>query len=750
MSIASGAAFAQSPEPSSADLQAVTVSGSRSAINPNTPSATDSIDRSRLADLNIANPEDSVKYLPNVATRKRYIGDRNGAVETRGTNNRQSARSLVLADGVMLSNFLGAQDQIAPRWSMVFPEEIDRVDVIYGPFSALYSGNAMGAAILFTTRMPKTFEANAAVQLQSQQFDFLGTQKTLKGQLESAFIGNRSGPWSYQLGLSRLDSTSQPTGFASFAKSTVAATAADRVAQGAFSVPNRLGAETLIFGANGGGIERTQQTDVKFKLAYDITPELQTRLTAIRWTNERTAGSEGDTTYLRDSNGAAIYSGNVSVGGMRYSIPANTFSPRAGSEEHNNVALSLKSNYAVGWNIDAVASVYTMSKNLARTSTTAPPTAFQAGAGTLNIQDGSGWQTLDIKLDRRPEGTEAHWLTLGAHMDRYVFKQDNFNTADWRSDLPNATSSIVRGNTETQALFAQDAWTLSPNFKAILGLRVENWRTFGGTSVGGVPSPITLPDRNETATSPKAALEYSPGADWLFRASVARATRFPTPIELFQGNISAVAKITSDPNLKPERGTFIDLTAERYFNKGSSRVTLYQEDTQDTLFNQSNSTTLPSTSNMQNIDQVRVRGIEFAADTRGVLLSRLDLSGSLAFNDAVVLANANSPATVGKLFPQIPRQRATFVAIWRQTGDLNFSLAGRYSGDQFANLNNDDVERNAFNSLSSFAVLDARVNYRFNAHARLSVGVDNLANRFYAVNHPFPQRSFVTELKLAL
>jgi len=730
---------------------AVVVSGSRTAINPNTPAATDSIDRSRLADLNIANPEDSIKYLPNIATRKRYIGDRNGGVETRGTNNRTTARALVLADGVLLSNLLGSQDQIAPRWSMVFPEEIDRVDVIYGPFSALYSGNASGAAILFTTRMPRGFEANAGVQLQRQRFSYFGTRQTLEGNLANAFVGDRQGAFSWQLGLSRLESTSQPTGFSSFLLSTTPAQPADRVvASGAFFAPNRLGQNTVIFGV-GGSIEHTEQSDVKLKLAWDFTPTLQARLTATRWQNVRDSGRDGEASYLRDASGATIYAGNVSVNGLRYTVPAGTFAPRNGEDLHHNVALSLRSSNAVGWNVDAVASYYDIAEQLARTATTAPPASFSGGPGTANIQDGSGWRTLDLKFDRRPAANEAHWLTFGAHYNRYIFKQFNYATSDWRNEgSVSATNSVARGTTETSALYAQDAWSFAPDFKAILGLRAERWRVFDGLSVGGNPATIVLPDRTEDALSPKAALEYSPNAQWLARASVARATRFPTPMELFQGNISAQALVGSDPNLKPERGTYVDLTAERYFTRGSSRITLYQETTRDNLLNLSNGATIPSASNASNIDRVRVRGIELAADTRGVLLPQLDLSASLAYNDAVILANGKAPDTVGKVFPQIPRTRATFIGIWRFDEALNVSLAGRHSGKQFASLANDDVLRNAYNGVNSFVVVDARVNWRINRQVRLSLGVDNVEDRVYSVNHPFPGRSFVAELKLGL
>ena len=43
---------------------------------------------------------------------------------------------------------------------MVTPEEIERVDVMYGPFSAAYPGNSAGAVVDYVTRMPTQLEAH--------------------------------------------------------------------------------------------------------------------------------------------------------------------------------------------------------------------------------------------------------------------------------------------------------------------------------------------------------------------------------------------------------------------------------------------------------------------------------------------------------------------------------------------------------------------------------------------------------------
>ena len=105
--------------------------------DPNLPATVESVTRDQFQRWNVVNSEDALKYMPNLAVRKRFIGDQNSIIAVRGTSNSQSARGLVYADGLLLSNLLGNSFTYPPRWSMVAPDEIDRVDVIYGPYSAL-------------------------------------------------------------------------------------------------------------------------------------------------------------------------------------------------------------------------------------------------------------------------------------------------------------------------------------------------------------------------------------------------------------------------------------------------------------------------------------------------------------------------------------------------------------------------------------------------------------------------------------
>ena len=157
-------------------LQPVNVTESRSQLDPNLPSSTTSKTAKQLREQNIFNPEDAAALLPSTSIRKRYFGDRKSNVSGRSHGVLQPGRALVYLDGYLISNFLGRFD--APRWNMVNVEAIERIDALYGPFSAIYPGNSIGTTVVLTERKPKGFEASASVKYNHQGFDEYGTHES--------------------------------------------------------------------------------------------------------------------------------------------------------------------------------------------------------------------------------------------------------------------------------------------------------------------------------------------------------------------------------------------------------------------------------------------------------------------------------------------------------------------------------------------------------------------------------------------
>ncbi len=116
--------------------------------------------------------------MPSLFLRKRNDGDTQSVLQTRTWGIMSSARTLVYADDLLLTALIGNDNSIgAPRWGLVAPEEIERVDLLYGPFSAAYPGNSMGGVLQITTRMPEKLEITAKQSVSLQDFRFLGTNQ---------------------------------------------------------------------------------------------------------------------------------------------------------------------------------------------------------------------------------------------------------------------------------------------------------------------------------------------------------------------------------------------------------------------------------------------------------------------------------------------------------------------------------------------------------------------------------------------
>jgi iron complex outermembrane receptor protein len=199
-------AHAQAPEHT---LPPVTVKETPSYPERNQlPGTTESVTAKQLeTTVNLMNVEDALKYMPSLIVRKRNFGDQFAPLATRTSGLGQSARSLIYADGVLLSTLIANNNSNStPRWGLVTPEEIERVDVMYGPFSAAYAGNSMGAVVEFTTRMPDKFEGVVKAQGASQRYDLYGTKDTYNSWQVGAMLGGRYNDFSWRLSANRSQS----------------------------------------------------------------------------------------------------------------------------------------------------------------------------------------------------------------------------------------------------------------------------------------------------------------------------------------------------------------------------------------------------------------------------------------------------------------------------------------------------------------------------------------------------------------
>lgn len=717
-------------------LPGVEVTGTTSAIEmPRFPATVTTIDAGQITTrVNAVDVEDAVKYLPSLFVRKRNYGDTQPVLATRSWGVNSSARSLVYVDDIPISALIANNNTLgAPRWGVIAPEQIDHIDMLYGPFSAAYAGNAIGGVLRISTRTPEQTEVTFKQTQALQSFDLYGTHDDYGTSQTSATAGGRRGAGSWFVGANLQDSASQPLAFITSATPPAGTS-------GAILANNKLGLPADVLGA--GGLLRTRMASLDGKFSYDLTPILRATYLIGYWNNDARSRVQ---TYLTDADGQPTW-GNVA------GFASNTYRLE---EAHLMQGLSLKSDSHGAWDGEAVLTWYDFLTDRQRSPAgVGNGTAFTPN-GRLADLGGTGWATLDLKGLWRP--ARAHELAFGAHADEYTLKNPTRNTAVWQ-DAASAGSlySDGRGRTTTRAVWVQDAWAFAPDWLATLGLRYERWNARDGYNFSGSVG-VQQPDVSAGAFSPKASLSWAFAPDWRLSASLAKATRFPTVAELYQLVSTGSTFTAPNPDLQPEGVRSGELALERTLGDGSWRVSLFQENTRDALVAQTS--TLPEVAApvtfVSNVGEIRNRGIEIAAQKNDVLVHGLELSGSLTFVDSTILSNdafvsPTGTTSAGKHAPYVPRWRATLVGTWRPDDAWAFTLAARYSGRMYSTVDNTDNTPQVFGAFDRFLVIDARAHWQLDERWSASFGIDNLGDETYFLYHPFPQRTFVADIKLKL
>ena len=736
--------------------ETIIVTGKRDTVQETRPNTIATIDAQTLEQTtNVINTEDALRYLPSLLVRKRHVGDTQAPVATRTSGVGASARSLIYADGVLLSALIGNNNTNAsPKWAMMNPEAIDTINVLYGPFSAAYPGNSIGAVIEYTTRMPDHFEGSLDAVGSLQNFREYATKDDYGAQQLGATLGDRWGPFALWLAIQQTTSDSQPLTIATLTRPASPSTAGTPL-PGAINTVNRTGAPIVVIGA--GGLEHQVQDNITLRASYDLSPDTTLTFGLGRFGND-TDGSVQS--YLTNASGAAVYSGGpFNINGYQYTIGASTFSNGVYATNETQWMESLTLNHRgdrVDWRI--VASNYDVDKSQQRIPSVALPAGFSGGAGSITAGDGTGWHTLDGKAVWRI--APDHELSFGAHGDQYELANNRFNTTDWINGAPGALASASLGKTETWARWAQDLWRINPALTLTTGLRWEDWQAKDGFNFSLTPAlSVHQPREDAEHVSPKASLEWLFASDWSARVSLGQAYRFPTVGELYQAITVGSLQTSPNPNLRPENAFSSEWSLIHRNHNGEVRVSFFTEDIKDALISQTatldpTSTnpplpagTVASVSFVQNIDKVQTRGVELAFDQNNVLIEGLSLSGSVTYVDAETKRDRALPAAQGKQIPQVPDWRATLVATYRPNDQWAFTLAGRYSDRMYGTIDNSDAFSHTYQGFERYLVFDARAAYQLNAHWNAAIGIENFTNDNYFLFHPFPQRTATAELR---
>ncbi len=187
---------------------------------------------------------------------------------------------------------------------------------MYGPYSARYSGNTLGAGIFITTHVPQKLEGNLDVTSGAQLYDQYRTHEALPTTDMQSTVGDNIGPVHLTLYYDYLDSQAQPLYYAEFPVSGGSATLPGVPVRRAIPITNAQGVPSLVVGA--ASTEHDITDLIKAKAIWDIDRNtLLLTLFAFRNYQERILEPGS---YLQDGNGESVLTGRVSIDGLSYDL----------------------------------------------------------------------------------------------------------------------------------------------------------------------------------------------------------------------------------------------------------------------------------------------------------------------------------------------------------------------------------------------------------------------------------------------
>ncbi len=395
-------------------LGTVTVVARRPSTLPTSiPTTIEGITGERIAAaINATDAPDALKYFPSLNVRKRYVGDFDHAVlASRASGSGNSARSLVFADGILLSNLLGNGAGFTPRWGLVTPEEIERVDVLYGPFSAAYPGNSVGAVVDYVTRMPEELTVRGSLSSFTESFSAYGPDEgDYGGWQASVSAGDEVGNTSWWINLNRLDSDGHPMAFANKVIPAVPAAGGTPVTG---AVPGRNPRNEAWWLLGPTSAIHTVQDHAKLKLSHDFG-DARVSYTFGWWGNDARRRSQ---TWLRDAAGAPVYSGPVNIDGVAYNIAPTEIAPSRNELSHMIHGLSARGRWG-SWEAEAAGSLYSYEGDRTRSPLVPQPASLTGGAGRVADSGGTGWRTVHLRARHHGHGDGAHLVEFGLQDDR--------------------------------------------------------------------------------------------------------------------------------------------------------------------------------------------------------------------------------------------------------------------------------------------------------------------------------------------
>lgn len=320
-------------------------------------------------------------------------------------------------------------------------------------------------------------------------------------------------------------------------------------------------------------------------------------------------------------------------------------------------------------------------------------------------------------------GPTRHEVLYGAELGTQRKDLDNWTAAAGTVDLFNPVLPFVvpkiaglpatrnQSTFETRGVYIQDLATLTPQWKALVGVRYDSFKQ---SSDYTQPTTASV-SRTDSPFSPRVGVTWQPTEEQAYYVSWTRS---------FQPSGEAFALALNNAALAPERTTNYEVGTKLDLLDHTASFTAAVFQLQRTNIKASD----PVTLQLIPIGTQRTQGVEMTLNVdlsngwRAVAgYSYLDgeITKSIAVDQGQLVQGKHSTLT--------PRHMANLWVTREFGGGFGAGAGGNYVGDRFANPGNTVT-------LGTYATADAAAWYRIDKHALLRLNVYNVFDKAYTVS----------------
>ena len=653
--------------------------------------------------LRIHTVDEAIKYEAGVFARHtKGLANSMPKVELRGLYG--PYRTLVMLNGVPLNaGYNGLVD-----WNTVSTENVERIEIIRGPSSALYGGNAMGGVINIITKTPKKFYANVKSGYGRSDTYHDDTYRY------STNLGDRfMDKLSIGLGFEREETNGYPTSLVTRSIKSGAGTLT-----GGWETKNKSGKRKWVAGDTGDNTARRWNFHLETK--YDLTDTGSIAFNFQRGFHRY--AYDRPHTYLQDKNGNPAYSGSVDCGGGRRArVSSSNYLSGMGEKDDSNYSLAYKEIFGpVIFNGKAGYQDRDNWYTIRRGSGT-----YDNAAGSLKDSNTKSWFT-DLQTNI-PLGSK-HVLTSGLYFRYDDYKDREYGLSFYRDEgSKTGKTGLTEGNDRFYAIYLQDEWDIIDKLALFTGVRFDYWEAFDGKS-GKIGSVKKFSEPDDISVSPKMAVVFKPLANTIVKGSVGRAFRAPTIYELYKTWTSSWGTIYySNPDLNPETLWNYEIGVDQYFFSRRLKLsaTCFHTDIDDLIYSYYGK---DGNNYKNNAGKAKIDGIELGISAKPV--DWLRLWGNYTYNDSEIKEHKYKPEVEGKKIANMPVSTANLGA------DVHYrwitaSIAGQYLGRIYKTELNKEVHDVYGGWTQKYWLWNTKLTVAPVKHLEVSFSVDNLFDKKY-------------------